>query len=507
MDLIPSDITTLILVYLKNDVDHTDHFYLFRTVSKEWNLIICQSTVKLPWKFWYWLARKSVMDMEVFIPLSFVNLEKIRLYEKSHAIKLLKYFDNFKNLRAVNMTPVEILGIIRHKLTKLNIPRISTATCEILNHQIYEDDNIRGLFKYKTFECNGKATSFHYQVVPISHLSDDSNTDDEADDEADDMVIQEINKHFERIHKYLNVDDVRSIMFTATEEMTADECKNIITKCLTTFSRIEKIKMKQNLPFELMNIYAKKLFETYSYLRQITDPTSCIERLASGDIESYIYDNDNATMTTLITANQDSSLCLYNESLNDDDNDDYIHTDVFRDFVDRYNLFTSGMLENITLLQIDCGSPNLPVQFIQENILKIFTGHLILNLEYMNCIDILSSLFMYCTDCKITQLTCETGGIRFSDVIKILVAIHRIFLCGDIQQIKIDIDQSINADSIDLMIVRNHYDILFHRSADDEWVLCDSHHFNTNIRSDENSEPIDYRFIRKKIELPNLNEH
>lgn len=500
MDLIPNDITNLILAYLKKEVDYADHFYLFRTVSKEWNSFICQSTVKLPWKFWYWLARKSLMDIEVFIPLSFVNLKKIRLYEKSHVLKLLKYFDHFKNLRAINMTPVEILGIIRDKLTKLNIPRISTTTSEIVNQQIYEDDDIRGVFKYKTFGCNGKAMSFHYRVVKTLHSHDDTDTDDEEDN----LSIQEINNHLDTIHKYLDVDDVRSIIFTATDEMATDECKYIITKCLTIFNRIEKIKMKENLLFEWMNTDAKKLFEIYSCLRQIKDPTSCVERLVSGDIHSYLYDNNTATMTTLITANQDSYLCLHNEQrdVNDDQrdvDDDHIHVNVFRDFVVCHNLFTSGMFENITSLRIDCVSPDLPVKFIQENILNIFIGHLILNLAFTNCHDILCSLFKYCIDCKITQLTCVTAGIYFSDLIKILVAIPQIFFHGKIQQINIDADRSIDCNSIDLMIVRNYYDILTNQSTDDEWILCDDDHFNANNRSDETSELTDYRFIRKKL--------
>jgi|SRR5579872_1029907 len=496
MDLIPNDITTLILINLKKEVDYVDHFYLFRTVSKEWNSIICQSTVKLPWKFWYWLARKSVMDTEVFIPLSFVNIEKIKLYEKYHALKLLKYNDHFKNLRVVNMSPVEISGIICHKLAKLNIPIISTSTCEIVNHKIYEDDDSSGLFKYKTFSSRGKKVTYYYRTVEMSFPDVNSNSDTEEDD----IMIRDINNHLDKIHKYLNTNDIRSIVFRAIESMTSDTCKYIINKCLTTFNRIEKIQIKDDFLFEWMDTDVKKLFEAYPCLRQIKDTSAYIERTVSDEVKYCGYDYYSATMTTLNTANQDSHLYLYNGQRDMDNFEgDYIQLSVFQDFIECHNLFTSNMLENITLIRIDCESLDLPVQFIQDNILKIFTGHLILDSSFTGDIDKLCILFKNCIECKITQLTYESNGFPFSDLIQNLVANPQIFFHSDIKQMDIMTEPSINCNTTDLMIVKEYYDILVQLDNKDlEWVPCDNNYFDTNNnKSHKKSEPITYRFIRK----------
>jgi len=107
MDLIPHEITTLILTWLKQCVTYADVIYPLRTVNKEWDYIICQSTSELPVKFWYWLAIKSQVNPGIFIPLPFVNLTKMKLYEGYQIDILIANIGNFKQLHTVNVKSIQ----------------------------------------------------------------------------------------------------------------------------------------------------------------------------------------------------------------------------------------------------------------------------------------------------------------------------------------------------------------------------------------------------------------
>ena len=149
MDVLPLDTLFVILEHLKRCVDEEDHIYLFRSVCKVWDQWICHSTLILPFKFSLWFARKSIMDTDVFVPISYCNLTQMKLYERHHVIRLFGLINHFKKLSLIDLHLIEGLYDSDYKrLKSLPVSRIITSEYDIINQQIVR--NAEYIIRYTT---------------------------------------------------------------------------------------------------------------------------------------------------------------------------------------------------------------------------------------------------------------------------------------------------------------------------------------------------------------------
>lgn len=406
MDILPADITPRILTHYQNylrEINLTADFHLIRSVCKEWDKCVCQLTTKLPVKFWFWLGRKSLVDCDVFIPISYHNLRRIQLFERFQVIKLIQSIEYFKNLEFVDLASVESLYPLDFlRLTKLSVPHITGKDYQIINQQKYGKYDIVGIQKYFT------DTSSY--IFPIKALDDDIESDEEN------YTMSEYEVHFKNIISTIKTDYVRKITITSLAEHIDNThlIIHILRKCVSMFKNVTKFKITGTYS-NTTNITQQMNSEPhlYSNIKSIKCDNAYISRhvtyVPDNSVNSVdIIDPINSDNTTLTVSNllniskrfkrsnmferfkrkYGDNYSILNEMIHNYRQNHfsplrkelYVNWNSIYKFMTEHNLFNVYWLDNINTVTVSVNDKLNIDMYIK--IIKIFKGHLVLNIKF-----------------------------------------------------------------------------------------------------------------------------
>lgn len=406
MDILPTEITPLILTWLKRFVNYTDDIYLFRAVNKEWDRFICQSTIELPVKFWYWLARKSHVNPGIFIPLSFINLTKMKLYEGYQIDLLTNNIKNFKQLHTVNIRSVQSWNLHNWSLIySTGLPLIKSNCDTVVFGKLLSQN--RGLIRYATM-----SETYHF----VTH-------DMFGKKKSYESLLSEMTK----LIKYPS--QIAKVTLWIREFRQVTEICKMMSK---EYSNVEVIKLSQNQNFDYdcggyENIIGdiRELMEIFPKLKVFRTKDEFVERSALQQIHHFDRNTDNNILSTLIRVQRSSRLgiCTHPVVLG-------ISWDALYMFLRQNNLMNNaqwlGTIKDVEIIDIDYENTS-KLAFIRDNILKVANG-LSISLQFNennlkqipNVVQALDTLFRNYSFFKVTHMTLIFDHLRFSDIMSIM---------------------------------------------------------------------------------------
>lgn len=359
------EILIQILMYLRKYTLFKDQFFLFRTVSKIWNNLICQNTTKLPPKFWYWFARKSSMGGEVFIPLSFGNLTKIILM-KSHQISMLnQYRNNFKNLIKVDISPCNTHFNL---VTLAHIPIIKTFDCVIFHENLVQ--------QVKTVLY--QSISDHYWFSLIDIFGKEITTEDHLNDicrriQNPDTITKMTIKGLDSDGVYSLCQRISSLMINiktikapGAPEMPEEMSTKILSETRPPSDSLQIICLFDIFPGLIR--YKTKQYYLHRTDRSQIKHSKCLFCKKGTPRNKCFYKrcSDNYMLQKLINHQQTSTLRMKDNIID-------VHVTRLRHFMARNNMIGSTKwLDNINNIEIrDINYNHNNLEFIREQILRL----------------------------------------------------------------------------------------------------------------------------------------
>jgi len=427
MEQIPFDVMIIIFNYLKECIEYIDELYLYRLVSKKWDYAICQATTKLPIKFWYWFARKSLEDSDVSIPLYFTNLSKINLYTEKQIYSLATYVQLFRGLHTIDLRQIpylssESLSVI----CAIKNVLIKTLSYIIIggNFINYDTPSIT----YESFQnkyCFSLTNTFGGIKLSGHHLKE---------------VVTHINKSsFENITK---------IIFNRIE---LSDMIHLCVEISKLYHSVKKIKYNPMMRLKLDDISeAHHIFELFPNLLILYSHDSYINRI---NYIPIIKSKDRTVLNNLICSQYTRQISVYYNDIYCDCND-VILSDLW-EFIKRNNLSENkkwlDKINNITFMDINFNDLQI-TKFIRIYFLNILQGGKIylrfeMNSKGQICyvIEWLDALLRNNSSFCIKTFSFSFHTLRVSDFISLMKTHKCVFFDNDmLQEVVLSIQYPIN---------------------------------------------------------------
>lgn len=398
MDLLPPDLISLTLTYLKKHLVSLEEFCICRLVSNHWNLHVSALVTKLPLKYWYWFARKSLEDASLFVPISYINLKVMMLFERHHLALLIQHIIHFQKLRMIdlehcsNLYDYDKQQLAKYQV-KYNIPLLLNP---LLLNGVYHKRHLidyNGIIIYET-------TSNIYPKVFQRYSHDYCSAGDSAG------AIQYFLKRYLEDSKV--IPDIVKITFN---QMAYNIILQILPQLLDMYPNVGKIKIIHLNVFEEYVIKFREILKQYPQLYYIKNgyQTLYLNKtiLTSPACTVGFGELIKAHRVTILNINGFDKRAISRKNRIGD----------IYEFIRKNSLMTNTKwLDHIHSIRINVLPGDSCTDFIHYQILRCMRGTFALDLTSLadNKDDeiIINEYLRNCTDFRITKLIIILMGVK-----------------------------------------------------------------------------------------------